>query len=135
MFGLDDALIAGLLWLLYKGGKDGKGKGTTPAKASWPGQGTPGEPGAFQQQELPEDAIKRHEAQAAAEQAKLDAQANEAYMKAGKDEKARADIKARYRAKQKALDDYRRDIAQAKARQRGDKPASDAIDLERALNR
>jgi hypothetical protein len=134
---VNEAIVAALAWLLYKSGKGGggKAKGTTPAKASWPREGAaPGE-GGYVPQEMPEDAIKRHEAQAAAEQAKLDAQASVAYAKAGNDQQARSDIKARYRQKQKALDDYKRDIAQAKAQQRGDKAASDAIDIERAINK
>ena len=132
MLGVEEVMIAALAWLLYKGTK---GTAPTPAKAQWPSGTAPSKSGDYVPQELPEDAIKRHQAQAAAEQAKLDAQANEAYMKAGKDQQARADIKARYRAKQKALDDYKRDIAQAKAQQRGDKPASSAIDIERELNK
>lgn len=95
---------------------------TTPSKVPWPGRAT--EPGT----ELPAvpfaeagaspaelaNAVKDAEKYHAEQQARLDAQAHEAYQRAGSDEAARADIRRKYLARKKALDDYKAQVERAK---------------------
>jgi hypothetical protein len=135
---IETALVFGLGWMLGKGSPFTKGptvktsatpptgKGATkPSKVPWPSEGGAGlEPGT----ELPgvpwasasaspaeqASAVKDAEKYHANQQAHLDAQANEDYKRAGSDETARADIRRKYQARQKALDDYKREIARAK---------------------
>lgn len=135
---VETLLIFGMGWLLGKLGM-GTGKGAarapaaTPSKVPWPGgpkgagkgAGTalepgvelPGVPSTTSQESLPEQqaAIKDAETYHKQQQARLDSQANDAYRAAGADQAARQDIAKKYRARQKALDDYKRQIEEAKA--------------------
>lgn len=127
---VETVLVFGLGWLLGRGGGTPGAKKTAPAsaptspsKVPWPGEKgnaldapLPGVPWAAASDSPAEQAaaVKDAEKYAASEQAKLDAQANEAYKKAGDDAAARADIAKKYRARKKALDDYKREVERAK---------------------
>jgi hypothetical protein len=108
--GIEEALLAYTLYKMWRGG-GGKGGGGGAKDAPWPKDKVP---------LTSEDkaAIAAQQAQHGAETTKFQAQLAEAKAKAGSDKAAQADIARKAKERQKALDDWKRDIEAAK---RGEK--------------
>jgi hypothetical protein len=114
-----EALFVGALtWLLYKSGKGPKAPGTAtkPSKAAWPKEGVAPAAAAPPPPLSPDDkaSIAQNEAQHGAETSKFQAEKALAVARAGQDKAAQADIARRAAERQKALDDWKRDIEAAK---------------------
>jgi len=113
---VETLFVGALVWLLHKGGKAAPGTATKPSKAAWPKEGAPPAASSPLPPLSPDDkaSIAQHEAQHGSETTKFQAQLAEAKAKAGSDQAAQADIARRAAERQKALDDYKRDIEAAK---------------------
>lgn len=114
MIGVEAFMIGALAYLLYKGGKKPPGSATKPSQATWPKEGAPPAPPIPPLTPDDKASIAQHEAQHGSETTKFQAQLAEARAKAGNDQAAQADINSKAAERQKALDDYKRDIESAK---------------------
>lgn len=120
---IETFLVFGMGWLLGKGGLPGtqppkggggKGSGTKPSKAPWPG-------GLPEREPLPrnatmadvEERLADEEAARQAAQETLDKQANEAKQLA-KTEQEKAHVEQLRKQRQKALNEWKKDIEKAR---------------------
>lgn len=125
--GMTDAILGWFAYKLYQGWK-GKGAAKQPP---WPKEQVPGAP-KDATAPIPPGVTMTPEQEVAYQKKKLDAEVAAAKKKAAGDKKAQADIAAREKAAKKALRDKELDIAEARARQAGDKAKADAIAMQRA---